>query len=171
MLGRLALLFERWADQARVTKYRKRYSIHNDAAIGKVHITGKNVSVGRGSYFNSGYISAGESANVKIGAWTAIGYNVSVVAATHDVNYPTGPADQRPMHAADIHIGDGVWIGNNVVILPGASIGNFAVIGANSVVNSDVPDYAVCAGIPARVIRSKDKKECQEHVRYVNANK
>lgn len=171
MFGRLALLLERWADKARNAKYRSRYSIHNEAAIGKVHITGKYVSVGRGTYYNSGYISAGDTAKVKIGAWTAIGYNVSVVAATHDVNFPTGPADKRPMHAADITIGDGVWIGNNVVILPGASIGNFAVVGANSVVNSSIPDFAICVGMPARVIRSKSKDDCAQHVGFVSANK
>lgn len=171
MFGRLALLFEHWADRARAAKYRSRYSIHDEAALGKLHITGKNVSVGKGTYYNSGYISAGDTAKVTIGAWTAIGYNVSLVAATHDINYPTGPADKRPMNSGDITIGDGVWIGNNVVVLPGCSIGNFAVLGANSVVNSDVPDFAVCAGMPARVVKTKDKDACAEHVRFVNSNK
>ena len=170
MFGRLALFLERMADKGRAAKYRKRYAIHHEAALGKLHITGKNVGIGKGTYFNSGYISAGD-ANVKIGAWTAIGYNVSLVAATHDIHFPTGPENIRPMHKGDISIGDGTWIGNNVVILPGCSVGNFAVIGANSVVNSDVPDFAVCAGIPARVIRTKDRNECREHVQFVNANK
>lgn len=171
MLGRLAMLIERWADCGRASKYRKRYAIHDDAAIGKLHITGKHVSIGKGTYYNSGYISAGDSAKVNIGAWTAIGYNVSLVAATHDVNFPTGPENQRPMHSGDISIGDGTWIGNNVVILPGSTIGNYAVIGANSVVNSNVPDFAICVGIPARVIRTKDRDACMEHVKFVSANK
>ncbi len=171
MFGRFALWLEGCADRARSAKYRKRYTIDAKASIGKVHIAGKNVSIGKGSYFNSGYISAGETGKVKIGAWTAIGYNVSLVAATHDVNYPTGPENLRPMHSADISIGDGVWIGNNVVILPGISVGNFAVIGANSVVNSDVPEFAVCAGMPARVIKTKDREACRKHVEFVSANK
>lgn len=171
MFGRLALLLERWADQGRAAKYRNRYAIHADAAIGKLHITGKNVSIGKGTYYNSGYISAGDTAKVTIGAWTAIGYNVSLVAATHDVNFPTGPEHMRPMHSCDIAIGDGVWMGNNVVVLPGCKIGNFAVIGANSVVNADVPDFAIAAGIPARVIRTKNRDECKDHVQFVNSNK
>lgn len=171
MFGRIALLFESWADRARVAKFRSRYQIHEEAALGKLHITGKNVSIGKGTYYNSGYISAGETVQVKIGAWTAIGYNVSLVAATHDINFPTGPAEKRPMTAGDITIGDGVWIGNNVVVLPGCNIGNFAVVGANSVVNADIPDFAVCAGMPARVVKTKDKDACAEHVRFVNSNK
>jgi acetyltransferase-like isoleucine patch superfamily enzyme len=171
MFGRFALWLEGKADRARTAKYRNRYVIHAHAAIGKVHITGKNVTVGKGTYFNSGYISSGETAKVNIGVWTAIGYNVSLVAATHDVNFPTGPEHIRPMHSGDVSIGDGVWIGNNVVVLPGVSIGNFAVIGANSVVNSDVPDFAVCAGMPARVIKTKDREACKKHVQFVESNK
>lgn len=171
MLGRLTLWLEGKADKARAAKYRKRYVIHEQAAIGKVHITGKHVAMGKGSYYNSGYISAGDTAKVHIGAWTAIGYNVSLVAATHDVNFPTGFEQQRPMHAGNISIGDGVWIGNNVVILPGCSVGNYAVIGANSVVNADIPDFAVCAGMPARVIKTKDREACRKHVEFVEANK
>ncbi len=171
MFGRLAMLLERWADRGRASKYRKRYAIHDEAAIGKLHITGLHVRIGKGTYYNSGYISAGETAKVNIGAWTAIGYNVSLVAATHDVNFPTGPAHMRPMHSGDIKIGDGVWIGNNVVVLPGSSIGNYAVVGANSVVNSDIPDFAICVGMPARVIRTKDREQCRKHVEFVSANK
>lgn len=171
MLGKIALYIERLADKARVAKYRSRYAIHQDAAIGKLHITGVNVSIGKGTYFNSGYISAGNTPKVKIGSWNAIGYNVSLVAATHDVNFPSGPESIRPMHTGDITIGDGGWIGNNVVILPGCTIGNYVVIGANSVVNADVPDFAVCAGIPARVIRTKDREQCAPHVKFVSENK
>ncbi len=171
MIGRIALWLEHWADRARAAKYRSRYNIHADAALGKLHITGKNVIIGKGTYYNSGYISAGEASMVKIGAWTAIGYNVSIVAATHDINFPTGPAAQRPMTTGDITIGDGVWLGNNVVVLPGCSIGNYAVVGANSIVNSDIPDFAVCAGTPARVIKTKDKVACQDHVNFVSANR
>lgn len=48
----------------------------------------------------------------------------------------------------------GAWIGSNAVICPGVTIGEGAVVGANSVVNRDVPDFSVAAGAPARVIKS-----------------
>ncbi len=50
-------------------------------------------------------------------------------------------------------IGDNVWAGANVVITSGVTIGRRTVIGAGSVVTSDLPDYAICAGAPAKVLR------------------
>ena len=55
----------------------------------------------------------------------------------------------------DTIIGNDVWIGQNAVILPGVHIGNGAIIGANSVVGSDIPPYAVAVGNPAREIRKR----------------
>lgn len=54
-----------------------------------------------------------------------------------------------------ITIGNDVWIGMGAFILPGVKIGNGAVVAANAVVTNDVPDYAVVAGIPAKVIKIK----------------
>lgn len=59
----------------------------------------------------------------------------------------------------DTVIGNDVWIGNGATILPGVKIGNGAIIGARSVVAGDVPDYAVVAGNPARVIRLRFPEE------------
>jgi len=58
---------------------------------------------------------------------------------------------------AEVSIGDGSWIGENVCII-GARIGKNCVIGANAVVTSDIPDYSVAVGIPARVIKKYDPK-------------
>jgi acetyltransferase-like isoleucine patch superfamily enzyme len=64
------------------------------------------------------------------------------------------PICRQPItFAGAIEIGEGCWIGIGVSILPGVKIGKNAVIGANSVVTRDVPDYCVAAGNPARVIR------------------
>lgn len=54
---------------------------------------------------------------------------------------------------APITIGDGVWIGMNAVILKGVTIGSGSVIAAGALVNSDIPDHCLAAGVPARVIR------------------
>lgn len=53
-------------------------------------------------------------------------------------------------------IGDGSWLGKNVVVIGNVSIGKNCVIAANSVVTKDVPDYSIAAGIPARVIKRYD---------------
>ena len=70
------------------------------------------------------------------------------------------PAEQ----AHPIAIGDGVWIGFDSVVLPGVKIGDGAIVGARSVVTSDVPPYAVVAGNPARVIRQLDPESSRRAV-------
>ena len=55
-----------------------------------------------------------------------------------------------------VRIGDGTWIGTNVSIMPNVTIGRNCVIGANSVVTSDIPDFNVAAGAPARILRAVD---------------
>lgn len=56
-----------------------------------------------------------------------------------------------------IKIGDNVYIGNNVIILPGVTIGNNVVIGAGAVVSKSIPDNSVAVGVPARVIKTADE--------------
>lgn len=55
-----------------------------------------------------------------------------------------------------IVIGNDVYIGNNVIILPGVTVGNNVIIGAGAVVSNDIPDNSVAVGVPARVIKSAD---------------
>lgn len=52
-------------------------------------------------------------------------------------------------------IGNDVWIGTRVIIMPGVHVGNHVIIGANSVVTHDVPDYSVVAGCPAKIVRKR----------------
>lgn len=63
-------------------------------------------------------------------------------------------ADQGIARVSPVEIGDGVWLGENVVVGPGVRIGRNSVVGANAVVLEDVPDYAVAVGVPARVVRT-----------------
>lgn len=56
----------------------------------------------------------------------------------------------------EVTIGDDVWIGSGAKVLMNTHIGKGAVIGANAVVNSDIPDYAVAVGVPAHVIKYRD---------------
>lgn len=66
--------------------------------------------------------------------------------------------DQLP-YKGDTIVGNDVWIGQNVTIMPGVHIGNGAIIGANSTVSTHVPSYCVVAGNPARVVRQRFDKE------------
>lgn len=67
-----------------------------------------------------------------------------------DVHVPI--MDQPIRFKAEVHIGDGTWIGENVCII-GATIGKNCVIGANSVVTKDIPDFSVAVGSPAKIIK------------------
>lgn len=62
--------------------------------------------------------------------------------------------DQGLARIEPVRIGDGAWIGQNVVICPGVEVGPGAVVGANSVVTADVPAHSLAVGAPARVVRS-----------------
>ena len=64
------------------------------------------------------------------------------------------PAHRTDLHPAPIVIGNNVWIGANVTVLPGVTIGENAVIAAAAVVTKDVPANAVVVGSPARVVRT-----------------
>lgn len=141
-------------------EYRKRFNIHKKARLGYLPniVFRGNIEIKANSYFNSGKITTGPNSKVVIGEWCAIGYNVNIMAITHDIEKPTGPYESRPKTEGDIIIGDKVWIGSNVFIREGVKVGNNSVIGANSVVTKDIPDNAIVGGIPAKIIRFKSGK-------------
>lgn len=56
-----------------------------------------------------------------------------------------------------MYIGDDVWIGTNVIILPGVNVGNHCIIGAGAIVTKDIPDYAIVGGNPAKIIRMRNE--------------
>jgi lipopolysaccharide O-acetyltransferase len=62
----------------------------------------------------------------------------------------------NPLRASPIRIGRGTWIGERVAVLRGSNIGRFCIIGANSVVNGEIPDFSVAVGAPARVVGSTE---------------
>lgn len=92
--------------------------------------------------------------NVNIGSGTIIGSHFTLNANTHDFKTQFPILTSGFIHH-DISIGEDVWIGNNVSILPGAVVGNHCVIGAQSLVNSKLPDWSISAGSPARVINTR----------------
>ena len=96
-----------------------------------------------------------------IGRYCAIGHGLHVITSNHDTRRANlqGKLHRRltgeKLLAAkrDVQIGHNVWIGDNVILLPGAVVGDGAVLGAGAVVSGDIPDFAIAAGNPARLIR------------------
>ena len=80
--------------------------------------------------------------------------DVFLIDYNHGLNPMTKSYLDNPLDVSKgLHIKDGVWIGNNVIILSGVTIGQKAIIAAGSVVTKDIPDYAIAAGNPAKVIK------------------
>ena len=86
--------------------------------------------------------------------WT--GHHVYITDQNHGYEDITKPISQQTQPERAVVIGDGSWLGYGAVVLPGVTIGTHCVIGANSVVTSDIPDFSVAVGVPARVIRRYD---------------
>jgi acetyltransferase-like isoleucine patch superfamily enzyme len=97
-------------------------------------------------------LSAAQS--VSVGRNVLFARNVYVSDHSHAFDDVTRPVlAQGVDRVAPVAIGDGAWLGQNVVVCPGVRIGRGAVVGANSVVKDDVPDHAVAVGAPARVVK------------------
>jgi acetyltransferase-like isoleucine patch superfamily enzyme len=94
------------------------------------------------------------SGTITIGDYTFTGHNVCLITGTHDMcKRLEGRMHGVPSSGRDIKIGRGVWIGTNAVVLGPCVIGDHAVIAAGALVRGDVPENAVVAGVPARVIK------------------
>lgn len=111
---------------------------------------GCNILVGRRFFANFNFTVLDE-ALVTIGDDCFIGPNVSIYTACHS----TDPVERnsRREWAKPVTIGDNVWIGGSVTILPGVTIGSNVTIGAGSVVVKDIPDGCVAVGNPCRVVK------------------
>jgi acetyltransferase-like isoleucine patch superfamily enzyme len=102
---------------------------------------------------NQTSISAVES--VTIADTVAIARGVYISDHSHGFDDPDRAVRDQPLaRVAPVRIEQGAWLGQNVVVLPGVTIGAGAVIGANSVVKDDVPARTVAVGAPARVVRN-----------------
>lgn len=90
-------------------------------------------------------------AKITFGDNCMLGPNVSIYTAGHPIHHATRNSGYE--YGMEVTVGDNVWIGGSVTIVPGVHIGNNVVIGAGSVVTKDIPDNVVAAGNPARVIK------------------
>jgi galactoside O-acetyltransferase len=89
--------------------------------------------------------------HIYIGDHVMIGPNVMIATANHPINPELGAKGYQ--YTRDVHIEENVWIGGNVSIVPGVTIGKNSVIGAGSVVTKDIPENCIAAGNPCHVIR------------------
>ena len=111
---------------------------------------GKNITIDEHSFINHNCTILAE-ANVIIGKYVRIAPNVSIYTVGHAEN----PLKRKEgySYAKKVILEDNVWIGGNVIILPGVTIGENSIIGAGSVINKSIPKNVVAAGNPCKIIK------------------
>lgn len=123
---------------------------------------GNHIKVGKNFFcnYNCTILDVGK---VTIGDNCLFAPNVAIYTAGH----PIHPDSRNSLYeyGIDVTIGDNVWIGGNVVVMPGVTIGDCCVIGAGSVVTRDIPAWSIAAGNPARVIRKITEEDRKYYFR------
>lgn len=110
----------------------------------------KNVSIGSGSSLGGRRIWMDAWGIITIGQNVLMNDDIDLFSAGHPVDSPDF-ADGTEF----ISIGDYVWMPHHIIVLPGVSIGNYAVIGTGSVVTNAIPDYGIAVGNPARLVKER----------------
>lgn len=96
---------------------------------------------------------------VVIGRNVLVASNVFIIDYNHGLNPLTMSYLENPLIRGGVFVDDGVWIGNDVIVLPNVHIGKKSIIGAGSVVTKDIPEYCIAVGNPAKVVKKFDIKE------------
>lgn len=109
---------------------------------------GKNIHIGNHVYINTG-CTMQDQGGIYIGDGALIGHHCMIATLNHGF----APEHRHDLHPLPVRIGNNVWVGANVTILPGVSIGDNAIVAAGAVVTKDIPANMLAAGIPAKVIR------------------
>ena len=93
---------------------------------------------------------------VRIGNHVNLAQNITVTGLNHNYQDAEKSIDEQGVSTQPVTIEDDVWVGANSVILPGVTLGKHCVVAAGSVVSRSIPAYSICAGCPAKVIKSYD---------------
>lgn len=113
-----------------------------------------HISIGSHAFF-ARFCTMDCAHRITIGDHCMFGPGCTIVDHNHGI-LPDKRMDEQACTGAPVKIGSDVWCGAGVVILPGVTIGDGAVVGANAVVNKDVAPMSIVAGVPARIIGSRD---------------
>ncbi|KIO37300.1 acyltransferase [Shewanella sp. cp20] len=141
-----------FAEPGRDIQIGNRCMIAADSFLHGPIVMGNEVAINHGCSLDGG------RGKIVIGDQTRIANNVTIYAFNHGMR-PDTPIYQQSSQSKGIVIGKDVWIGAQAGIVDGVTIGDYAVVGMGCIVTKDVPDYAIVAGNPARVIGDRrDKK-------------
>lgn len=124
---------------------------------------GYNIEIGENFFANHNCVIL-DGAKVKFGDNVFIAPNCGFYTAGHPVDSARRNAGLE--YAYPITVGNNVWIGGGVQVMPGVTIGNNVVIGGGSVVTHDVPDNVIAVGNPCRVLREISEEEINREYRF-----
>lgn len=176
ILERALLLMHTMIARPRFNKWGCRSRLGLGAMLESAHLVsvGDEVEIGRHAWLNASDDRGDGELTLRIGNGTYIGRFVHINAwrevvigdnvliadrvfisdCSHDFSSRALPIkQQKDIFVGPVILREGCWIGVGAVIMPGVTIGRNAVVGANAVVTHDVPDFAVAAGVPARLLR------------------
>lgn len=152
VVGKIAQSIRRFLCERIFTQSGKKLNVENGVYFGK----GNDIEVGFEVGFGRNFTC--RNVRLQIGDFLMMGEDVLFQGGKHnfeDIDVPMG--HQGNVSKSELKIGNDVWIGARVIVLPGCThIGKGAIIGAGSVVTKDVPDYAIVGGNPAKVIRFRN---------------
>lgn len=117
---------------------------------------GTNIEVGE-NFFANYNLTILDVGKVTIGKNAQFAPNVSIYTAGHPIHPDSRNSGYE--YGIDVSIGDNVWLGGGVTVMPGVHIGSNTVIGGGSVVTRDIPEWCVAAGNPCRVIRAVTEED------------
>ncbi len=109
------------------------------------------IVLGRHVSLNPRVVMEGGRKGIRVGDHTRVATGVRIFAFDHGIA-PEAPVWTQPVRSLGVEIGEDCWLGAGVGVTDGVRIGDHAVVGMGAVVTRDVPDWAVVAGVPARVI-------------------
>ncbi len=175
---------------------RNQGTIHKSIRYSRLDVQGK-VTIGEGCLLEGGVLISGEAPvtvgrftsilgpntaiyarhnEVNIGSFCSIARNFDLQEYNHQIKRPTtyfilknffGEKVKESISKGPITIGNDVWIGTKCTVLSGATIGDGAVVAANSVVTADVPAYSIVGGVPAKVIGQRFPEEVVSELKRI----
>lgn len=115
--------------------------------------SGGRISIGKRVFFNQGCSVVSRGASITIGDGTVFGENVKIYDHNHQYKNVSRPVEEQGYTSAAVRIGKSCWIGSNVAILKGVTVGDHSVIGAGCIIHKDVPPNTVVVNRQELVMR------------------
>lgn len=120
----------------------------------------KNVHVGKNVIFNFN-VCLVDDADIFIGDDCLIGPGCHIITAQHPISPTLRKGEDKLQYNKPVHLGNNVWLGAGVIVLPGVTIGDNSIVAAGSVVTHNVASNVIAAGTPAKVLRQITEEDNQ----------